>query len=157
MMNIEADPYQRPDAPLADQLESQPVGFWKRVLASLIDTVLIILITWPILYTIYGAAYFEGTQMSHGALDFLLTWFFPSVAVIVFWVYKSATPGKMAIGAKVVDAKTGGNVPVGRLILRYFGYYVSAIPLGLGLLWVGWDPRKQGWHDKIAGTLVVSK
>ncbi len=43
-MSTEADPYQRPDAPLADQLESQPVGFWKRVLASIIDTILLILI-----------------------------------------------------------------------------------------------------------------
>ncbi len=89
-MSTEADPYQRPDAPLADQLESQPVGFWKRVLASIIDTILLILITWPILYTIYGGSYFSGTQLSHGVLDFLLTWFFPAVAGVVYKVYDNA-------------------------------------------------------------------
>ncbi|RYY81863.1 MAG: RDD family protein, partial [Comamonadaceae bacterium] len=34
-------------------------------------------------------------------------------------------------------------------------YFVSAIPLCIGFLWVAWDPRKQGWHDKLAGTVVV--
>ena len=156
-MNAEADPYQRPDAPITDTVDSQPVGFWKRVLASIIDTILMLMITMPILYMIYGGSYFDGTQLSHGVMDILLQYVFPAVAVILFWMYKSATPGKMVIGAKIVDAKTGGKVPTGRLILRYIGYYVSAIPLGLGLLWVGWDPRKQGWHDKIAGTEVVSR
>ena len=156
-MNAEADPYQRPEAPITDTVDSQPVGFWKRVLASIIDTILMLMITMPILYMIYGGSYFDGTQLSHGVMDILLQYVFPAVAVILFWMYKSATPGKMVIGAKIVDAKTGGKVPTGRLILRYIGYYVSAIPLGLGLLWVGWDPRKQGWHDKIAGTEVVSR
>jgi uncharacterized RDD family membrane protein YckC len=38
---------------------------------------------------------------------------------------------------------------------RYLGYFVSAIPLFLGLIWVGIDGRKQGWHDKLAGTVVI--
>ena len=42
-------------------------------------------------------------------------------------------------------------------MIRYLGYYVSAIPFGLGLLWVAFDPRKQGWHDKMAGTVVVRR
>jgi uncharacterized RDD family membrane protein YckC len=79
----------------------------------------------------------------------------PAVAVIVFWIYRQATPGKMAIGAKIVDEKTGGKPSTGQLIGRYFAYYVSTIPLLLGLIWVGIDARKQGWHDKLAGTLVV--
>ena len=42
-----------------------------------------------------------------------------------------------------------------QLVIRYLGYYVSTIPLGLGLIWVAFDARKQGWHDKMAGTVVV--
>ncbi len=56
---------------------------------------------------------------------------------------------------KVVDAATGGAVPTGRLVARYFGYFVSMIPLFLGFIWVGIDSKKQGWHDKMAGTVVV--
>ncbi|MGZ8994756.1 MAG: RDD family protein, partial [Burkholderiaceae bacterium] len=44
---------------------------------------------------------------------------------------------------------------VGQSIGRYFGYYVSTIPLLIGLIWVAFDSRKQGWHDKLAGTVVV--
>jgi uncharacterized RDD family membrane protein YckC len=70
-------------------------------------------------------------------------------------MYRQATPGKMAIGAKIVDAKTLGKPSTGQLIGRYFAYYLSSIVLLLGFIWVGFDARKQGWHDKLAGTLVV--
>jgi uncharacterized RDD family membrane protein YckC len=40
-------------------------------------------------------------------------------------------------------------------LARYVGYIISTIPLCLGFLWVGFDSKKQGWHDKIAGTVVV--
>ena len=79
----------------------------------------------------------------------------PAIAVILFWIYRQATPGKMAIGAKIVDAKTGGKPSTGQLIGRYLAYYVSIIPLFLGIIWVGIDARKQGFHDKLAGTLVI--
>ena len=74
---------------------------------------------------------------------------------MLFWIYKSATPGKMITKLVIVDAKTGGKPTTGQFLLRYLGYYVSTVPLGLGLIWVAFDQRKQGWHDKIAGTLVV--
>jgi hypothetical protein len=61
----------------------------------------------------------------------------------------------MAIHARIVDARTLGRPSLGQLIGRYAGYTVSVLPLGFGLVWVGWDPRKQGWHDKLAGTVVV--
>lgn len=61
----------------------------------------------------------------------------------------------MVIGARLVDAATLGKLTTGQAILRYIGYYASTIPLLLGLVWVGFDARKQGWHDKIAGTLVI--
>jgi uncharacterized RDD family membrane protein YckC len=70
-------------------------------------------------------------------------------------MWKSATPGKMAIGAKIVDATTGAAPTTPQLLLRYLGYFVSVFPACLGLVWVGFDRRKQGWHDKIAGTVVV--
>lgn len=132
-------------------------GFWLRVGAALLDTVLWLIVAGPILWGIYGPELFTDDSFVAGSWDFLLTWVFPAIATIVFWIYRSATPGKMAIGARVVDARTGGHPSTGQLVGRYFGYYVSAIPLMLGLLWVAWDPRKQGWHDKLAGTVVVRR
>jgi uncharacterized RDD family membrane protein YckC len=61
----------------------------------------------------------------------------------------------MAIGARIVDAETGGKPSTRQLIVRYLGYYVSMLPLMAGIVWVALDPRKQGWHDKLAGTVVV--
>jgi uncharacterized RDD family membrane protein YckC len=130
-------------------------GFWVRVGASLIDTILMMIITLPMLTLIYGKNYWISDAFFFGFWDLMLNYIFPAIAVILFWIYKSATPGKMALRLKVVDAGTGQTVPTGRLVLRYLGYYVSIIPLFLGLIWVGIDKRKQGWHDKIARTVVV--
>jgi uncharacterized RDD family membrane protein YckC len=55
------------------------------------------------------------------------------------------------------DAKTLGKPSTGQLIGRYLAYYVSTLPLCLGFLWVAFDKRKQGWHDRIAGTLVIKR
>ena len=135
--------------------DQQYAGFWIRVGASMIDTILILAIIWPILTAIYGTEYWSGASFTHGLWDVMFTYILPAVAVILFWIYRSATPGKMALKLTIVDAKTGAKPSTGQFIGRYLGYYVSAIPLFLGLIWVGIDKRKQGWHDKLAGTVVI--
>jgi uncharacterized RDD family membrane protein YckC len=70
-------------------------------------------------------------------------------------MYKQATPGKMAMSLRVVDAVSGKKPSTGKLVGRYLAYYLSTIGLFLGFLWVAFDPKKQGWHDKLAGTVVV--
>jgi uncharacterized RDD family membrane protein YckC len=132
-------------------------GFWIRVGAALIDSLLIALIIFPILSAVYGTAYWSGEALVQGPIDFLLTWVAPAVATVLFWMYRQATPGKMALGLRVVDAATGRPASTRQLVGRYLGYYVSMIPLMLGLFWVAFDPRKQGWHDKLAGTVVVRR
>ncbi len=79
----------------------------------------------------------------------------PAIVIVWFWRRKKATPGKLAIGARVVDAATGQAITTRQGIVRCLGYFVAALPLFLGFLWVAFDPRKQGWHDKLAGTVVV--
>ena len=131
-------------------------GFWIRVGAALIDSVIVVAVTFPLLLWIYGWSYFgDGTAVIAGPSDFLISWVGPAVAVIAFWLYKQATPGKMVLSLRVVDAETGNTMSVGQSIGRYLGYFVSIIPLCLGLIWVAFDRRKQGWHDKLAGTVVI--
>jgi uncharacterized RDD family membrane protein YckC len=139
-----------------DSNDLKYVGFWPRVGATLIDTIILIVITGPILTIYYGESYWTSENLVEGPLDFILSWVFPAVAVIWFWVAKQATPGKMAVHAKIVDSETGRVPSIGQFIGRYFAYIISALPLGLGLVWVAFDPRKQGWHDKLARTVVVS-
>jgi len=134
------------------------VGFWKRFIAFLIDVLILIVITVPLLLAIYGRSYLKLVHETGGVAgfwDFMIQYVLPTIAVIVFWRYRGATPGKMAISAKIVDAKTGGRPSTARLVARYFAYIVSTLPLFLGFIWIGIDRRKQGFHDKIAGTLVV--
>jgi uncharacterized RDD family membrane protein YckC len=133
------------------------VGFWARVGATLIDTVLVLCITLPVLVSIYGWSYLDASGFVAGPADFVISWVLPAVVIVLFWLFRQATPGKMAISARVVDAKTGGPMTVGQSVVRYLGYFVSTVPLGLGLLWVAFDPKKQAWHDKLARTVVIRK
>ena len=135
-----------------NDMQFEYVGFWARVGASLIDSVLMAIILVPV-----GRIFLHDVDMWDwdNPANIMVNGVLPGIAVVLFWIYRQATPGKMAIGAKIVDAKTGGKPSTGQLVGRYFAYYVSSIPLGLGLIWVGIDARKQGWHDKLAGTLVV--
>ena len=130
-------------------------GFWIRLWATVIDTLLLMLITYPILISAYGTDYFTSQDFIKAPLDFLFSWVFPAVAIILFWIYKSATPGKMVISARIVDAITGSKPSNGQFIGRYFAYFISAIPLALGFIWIAFDRKKQAWHDKLAGTVVV--
>ena len=132
------------------------VGFWRRVLATVIDFLIVFVVETPLLLAIYGRNYLSLSQEGYaGFWDFLIQAVLPTVAVILFWRYQGATPGKMAIGAHIVDAASGGRPTTARLVIRYFAYIVSALPLCLGFFWIALDRRKQGWHDKIANTVVV--
>jgi len=159
------------------------VGFWARTGAALIDSLLLLMVILPVTIYTYGWSSFEfwgdllgATSVEEligllessatavedpgvfsGTISFLVSWVLPALAVVVFWIARQATPGKMVFSAVIVDA-TSGKVPSGgQMIGRYLGYFIALIPLGLGILWVGLDPRKQGWHDKLAGTVVIRK
>jgi len=142
---------------MSDTDEVEYAGFWARLGAFLIDTVLLMVIILPLLMAFYGEGYLEGDTVIHGPMDFMISWVAPAVVTIAFWIIKQATPGKMALRLRIVDARTGAAPGTGQCIGRYFAYFVSMIPLFLGILWVAFDSRKQGWHDKLAGTVVVRR
>lgn len=132
-------------------------GFWIRFGAMFIDGILFLLVTAPLLTMIYGSGYWSNTEFLMGVWDAVLNYLFPIVAVLAFWFYKSATPGKMAVRVYIADANTGGRPSAGQFVGRYIAYILSALPLALGYIWVAFDKRKQGWHDKLAGTVVLKR
>ena len=140
-----------------DAPDFEYAGFWIRLWASVIDSVLVSILILPVLTAVYGPQYWSTGGFIKGPVDFLLSWVAPAVVVVLFWLTRQATPGKMAIGARIVDAKTGGKPSTGQLIARYLGYFVATLPFLLGFFWVAFDSRKQGWHDKLAGTVVIRK
>jgi len=130
-------------------------GFWIRVAAALIDTVVFVVVISIPLTFIYGADYWTTQTGVKGFWDILFQYVLPVVLTIWFWTRYLGTPGKMLLRLRVVDATTGKAISTPKAIGRYLGYYVSAFPLLLGFIWVGIDKKKQGFHDKLAGTVVI--
>ena len=128
-------------------------GFWQRALAFLIDWLIVVVIAMPVIVVAFGADYFSLDPMRR-SWDLVIA-LIVGTAIVVFWRLYGATPGKIAVALRIVDAKTGKTPSTGRLVVRLLCYFVSALPLYLGFLWIAVDRRKQGWHDKIAGTVVI--
>lgn len=139
----------------------QYAGFWRRLVAFILDSFLFSAIVAPLLLIVYGRDYFywsseqTGIFAIYGTVDFLLTTLLPIVLIIGFWIKLGATPGKILLDCKVVDAKTLQSLSWKKALLRCLAYFVSALPIYLGFVWIAFDKRKQGLHDKIASTLVL--
>lgn len=86
------------------------------------------------------------------ALAILSTAYFP-----YFWARSGQTPGMRMFGLYVVRDTDGGKISGGQAILRLLGMWVATIPFYIGFIWVFIDARRRGWHDLIAGTVVIER
>lgn len=179
-------------------LPAKPAGFGVRLLAHLIDSAIWTFLMTLVVMGLFGreimAAVKKAVEEAAGGavvvdpnlfqppvwFTVIFNYALPITVLLLLWKWKSATPGKMILGIKVVDAETGGPLSMRQCVLRMIGYIPPIIPLmffmavpiapqpllfiGAGvftcpLLWgflsVGTDPSKRGWHDKMAGTMVV--
>ena len=139
----------------------QYAGFWRRLAAVILDCVLVLTLTAPLLYLVYGHHYFYWliTQLDlfnvFGLWDFLLTRALPILALLIFWQRKGATPGKALMHCRIVDSQKHTYPDRNQASIRLLAYVVSSLPLYLGFFWIGWDKQKQGFHDKLAKTVVL--
>ncbi len=115
-------------AVIEKQSEMKYSGFWIRLVAWFIDVLLLSIVSWGIV----NVAYFIG-----------------------LWTWRGQSLGQMVVNVKVVRTD-GKPVDLRTAVLRYLGYIVCVLTLGIGFLMVAFDSRKQGLHDKIAKTYVVS-
>ncbi len=142
-------------------------GFWIRFVAVIIDSFIVaipILIMAVILGVIVGlsaagsssSSSTTTTAASTGLASLIqLISFVISVGYFVYFWGKGQTIGMRLLHLRVADANTGAPIGYGRAALRYLGYIVSALVCYIGLIWAAFDARKQGWHDKIANTVVL--
>ncbi len=118
-------------------------GFWIRLGAGVIDLLIL------------------------GFIDGFIAYFFPALIIWVtsglvisvayllgFWAWRGQTPGKMAVGVKIIRTDSS-PIKWQCVLYRFLGYIVSVVTLFIGFIWVAFDSRKQGIHDKIADTYVV--
>ena len=131
------------------------VGFLIRAIALIIDGIIVSAINYAVLYFgLREAINFANPQPLPTNL-YLVSVAIGVIYYVGLWtIANGQTLGKMIMGIKIIRTN-GRRVNLGTAILRYVGYFISAIIFFLGYLWVIWDKNKQGWHDKIAGTYVV--
>ncbi|HAG92928.1 MAG: RDD family protein [Pseudomonadales bacterium] len=148
--------YETPAAEVTQAaVEHQYMGFWMRVLASIIDNIWMGIVIAIVMLVVLVATPLDDESTQYMITSGMVQLVLPFILVVALWVRFASTPGKMAFKGKIVDANTFEEVSGGRLVVRYLGYFVSILPLGLGLFWIAWDKRKQGFHDKLAGTVVI--
>jgi uncharacterized RDD family membrane protein YckC len=135
-------------------------GFWRRLVAFIIDAIILSVIS----SALFPFKWFGWADLWNGSWYWAI---FPILAVsnminvlidvayhAGFWTWRGQTLGKMLLNIKVIRTD-GSNITLGYSLLRYLGYIISGIMLGIGFLWIAFDPHKQGIHDKIADTYVV--
>ncbi|MCX7981521.1 MAG: RDD family protein [Syntrophales bacterium] len=145
-------------------------GFGRRFIAGIIDQLILFLIFLVYLAVILVAGW-AGLQavpfdmspemlMKYGADIFSLFHFWCLLTWLAYftcfhgWVGK--TPGKMLLGIKV-SLVSGRELGISVSFLRTAGYFLSAVFFFLGFFWIIVDRKKRGWHDLIAGTIVVKE
>lgn len=135
--------------------EPRYAGFWIRVLAYLIDVVLI----FAVLYILDSIGIeVLTTEVTDDGAGVQTNWL-GTLLYIIYEVTMTAskhqgTVGKIALGIKVIDEK-GGRISIPRSIGRYFAKILSAIILGIGYIMVAFTKKKTGLHDMICTTFVV--
>ena len=127
---------------MIDAVNARKAGFWVRVVAAIIDSVLL-----GILGGVLAGAFGQETG---GSLGFIVSLAYD----IGFWITSGQTVGHKILGVRVIRTD-GAPLTMGNAILRYLGELLSAFVLLIGFIWVAFDANKQGWHDKIAGTYVI--
>jgi len=139
-------------------------GFWIRFLARFIDGMILgmagLILRLPLVIMLgvgTGRIYQFGMTPALGAAMgvSLLVNLLVGLAYEVYFVStRGATPGKMALGLKIVRAD-GSPVDAGLALGRYFAQWISWIPLGIGYIMAGFDSQKRALHDRICETRVI--
>jgi uncharacterized RDD family membrane protein YckC len=122
-------------------------GFGRRLLATLVDAVVFMVAAVPVILLL-------GPE-DPGSLGQAIL----QVAVIAYYVVLEGTSGqtvgKRALGIRLVDARRGGSIGLGRAFVRYLARILSSLPFFLGYFWMLWDRNKQTWHDKLSSSVVI--
>jgi uncharacterized RDD family membrane protein YckC len=138
-------------------------GFWLRVIAAIIDAVIVQAVVWPVTLVIGFIIGLAGAsvQMPHAGIRLVAIIVGATLGIAAHWIYEAtmesssrqATLGKMVLGLKVTDVQ-GRRISFARATGRTFAKYLSSMILCIGYIMAGLTERKQALHDIIAGTLV---
>ena len=139
-------------SPAAETVAAAPL--LARALAGVIDAAVLCVIAIPFVATV---ELIDG-DFSKPAVQILL--FSTLILLAAFYLFVMLTLGGCTVGmaysrTRVVCAATGGHPDPARVLARVIGYFLAALPLGLGFLWAVFNRERCGWHDLLSGTRVV--
>jgi len=143
----------------------QYAGFGRRLLAYGVDFLILFLFSntlqsimgTNIILEIMKVTSLEQMQQISSSNSYLniISVLFGVFYFVYFWAKNNGqTPGKKLMAIKIVKLD-GSDLTVSNALIRYIGYFISSFVIYLGFFWILFDKKKQGWHDKIAGTVVV--
>jgi uncharacterized RDD family membrane protein YckC len=135
------------------------IGFGRRLFATLYDGFLLAFCSFSLAFALgfVGLFFDMFTPDEAFPLERLIVLSSIVLSLLYYtgmWTSSGQTIGKLMVGIKVVG-KDGARLSWGRALMRYVGYLISGLLLSLGFLWIVFDPRRQGLHDKLAGSYVV--
>ena len=132
-----------------------------RLVAYIIDTIAVSALILVVML-VFGALTAGAAAGGAGALAVFggLVLFLAVIALALlyfpfFWARDGQTPGMKVFGIRVVRDRDGGPISGGQALLRLLGYFVNGMVLYVGYVWILIDKRRRGWHDLIAGTVVI--
>lgn len=140
-------------------------GFWIRFAAAFIDGLVLSVIVLPlnlVFWAVGGNVNFLGIGGLGGEVSLGLSFLFNLIRTLITWAYYTYLTGRYGstLGKKLVGIRVVGEdlqpLSFATAALREIpGKLISGMVFMLGYAWAGFDGRKQAWHDKLAGTLVV--
>jgi len=130
-------------------------GFWTRFVAKFVDG-LITQVAGMLIGVAVGVAAGGNQSFAVVGIEMLIGLVIGFSYPIFFNGRYGATPGKMMIGARIVNAD-GTPISYAKAAGRAFSEILSALTLLFGYMMAGWDPQKRALHDRICGTIVIQK
>lgn len=135
------------------------IGFSRRLAATLIDGLILFTATFLLvmavgLVGVYLNIYSDNEPIPIDRLVVICGLILSIFYYVGAWSKTGQTIAKSVLGIKVVGSD-GQPLSFGKSLLRYLGYIVSALLLSLGFLWIAFDKKRQGWHDKIASSYAI--
>jgi uncharacterized RDD family membrane protein YckC len=144
-------------------------GFWIRFVAVIIDAIILWCINFIVLFPLRMLGLGGGLAVSRdpanaiaalpmmmalGGISFLVSIALSLIYEVYFLTSRGATPGKIALGLKVIRAD-GGPITTGLAVGRYFSRWLSSLTLLIGYIIAGFDVEKRALHDRIVETRVI--
>ena len=129
-----------------------------RLIAYLLDSLLVSFFVGAIwIVLVFVVAFLPGDPPDRMPIAALIGFLIGILYFPFWWARDGQTLAMMPLGLRVVDAKTGETISMGRAFLRLIGLVISVAIFYLGVIWILFEGRRRGWHDLIAGTIVVGE